>query len=254
MTLADLPSRGGVPAVGAAEMAEADRITTEEMAIPVEVLMENASRQIARATRAVLGSVRGKRIHALVGSGNNGGDAVGALRHLANGGAAVHALVAAPNDRLRATTSRQLSWLLMTTNDFHVGRVTNLSSRWDSVEGYVDADLLLDGLLGHSARGAPRDDVARAIAAAGRASCPILAVDIPSGLDPDTGDAPGAAIRAAVTVTLALPKTGLLAQGAGPFVGELLVADIGIPHKAFERVGVATGDLFDEGDLIRVAK
>ena len=83
------------------------------------------------------------------------------------------------------------------------------------------ADLLIDGLLGYSARGAPRG----------------LIADI---------------IRAAATVTLALPKRGLLASGARDTVGELLLADIGIPHVAFARVGIDTRRLFVDGDLIRV--
>src|SRR5207302_2018663 len=176
MTLADLPVRRDVPAVSAAQMAEADRITIEDVRLPVEVLMENASRQVATGARAYLGSVAGKRIAAFVGSGNNGGDAVGALRHLANWGAVVHALVVAPEKRLRPMTSFQITRLLMTTNDWRFGRVTNVSSHWDNFQKYLDADLFLDGLLGYSTRGAPRDDIARAIEAAGKASCPIIAV------------------------------------------------------------------------------
>ena len=253
MTLADLPVRRDVPAVSAAQMAEADRITIEDVRLPVEVLMESASRQIAAGARAYLGSVAGKRIAAFVGTGNNGGDAVGALRHLANWGAVVHALVVGTRERLRETTNLQIARLLVTTDESRSGRVTNVGSRWSNFEKYVEADLLIDGLLGYNARGAPRDEVAVAIGAAARTSCPILAVDIPSGIDPDTGEARGVAIGATLTVTLALPKRGLLAQQARPFVGELLVADIGIPHMAFERIGIKTRGLFDEGDLIRVA-
>ena len=116
----------------------------------------------------------------------------------------------------------------------------------------LDADLLLDGLLGYSARGAPRDTVAELIATANASTVPILAVDIPSGLDPDTGSMPSVAIRAKATVTLALPKTGLLAAGARGAVGELLLADIGIPHLAFARVGIDTRRLFVDGDLVRI--
>ena len=253
MTLADLPVRRDVPAVSAAQMAEADRITIEDVRLPVEVLMESASRQIAAGARAYLGSVAGKRIAAFVGTGNNGGDAVGALRHLANWGAVVHALVVGTRERLRETTNLQIARLLVTTDESRSGRVTNVGSRWSNFEKYVEADLLIDGLLGYNARGAPRDEVAVAIGAAARTSCPILAVDIPSGIDPDTGEAHGVAIGATLTVTLALPKRGLLAQQARPFVGELLVADIGIPHMAFERIGIKTRGLFDEGDLTRVA-
>lgn len=96
--------------------------------------------------------------------------------------------------------------------------------------------------------------MAKLVDAANKSGVPILAVDIPSGLDPDTGASPGVVIRAAATATLALPKTGLVARAARDAVGELLVADIGIPHLAFARVGVDTRRLFDGGDLLRVAR
>jgi len=99
MTLETLPVARNVPSVTAAQMAEADRVAAE-MGIPLEALMENAAHQIAWATRAFLGDVEGKLVVALVGSGNNGGDALGALRHLAGWGAEVDAYIAAP-DRLR---------------------------------------------------------------------------------------------------------------------------------------------------------
>jgi NAD(P)H-hydrate epimerase len=116
----------------------------------------------------------------------------------------------------------------------------------------TEGDLVLDGLLGYSSRGAPRGTVADLIGIANTSSVRILAVDIPSGLDPDTGATPGAVIAPAATVTLALPKSGLLAPGAN--VGELILADIGIPHAAFARVGVETRGLFNEGDLVRIRR
>ena len=115
-----------------------------------------------------------------------------------------------------------------------------------------NADLVIDGLFGYSVRGAPRDPIADLIRAANSSATPILAVDIPSGLDPDTGTGTDVAIHAKATVTLALLKTGLLATGARGAVGELLLADIGIPHLAFARVGIDTRRLFVDGDLVRI--
>jgi NAD(P)H-hydrate epimerase len=94
--------------------------------------------------------------------------------------------------------------------------------------------------------------VAKVIDAANASNLPILAVDLPSSIDPDTGAAPGTAIRAAATVTLAQPKPGLLAAGAHRYVGQLVLADIGIPHAAFGRLGVNTWRVFEQGDLVRV--
>src|SRR5262249_13668574 len=117
----------------------------------------------------------------------------------------------------------------------------------------ADADLIVDGLLGYSTQGAPRGTVERLIDAANESARPILAVDLPSGLDPDTGRPLATAIRATCTLTLALPKTGLLAPESRPYVGELVVADIGIPPAAYRAAAVDTNALFAHGDLIRLA-
>lgn len=250
MTLDELPVATNVPAVTAAQMAKADRITIEELFIGVELLMENASRQIAATARALLGgSVSGKTIVGLIGSGNNGADAAGALRHLAGWGATVRGECATPQERRHEATRLQLRRLLMATNDSRIATVGDVSGG-DTPR--LDGDLVLDGLLGYSARGAPRGGLARVIDAANAGPAPILAVDIPSGIDPDTGVPPGTAIRARATVALALPKTGVVASAGRGFVGALVLADIGIPPLALARVGVDAKRVFEKGDLLRV--
>lgn len=249
VTFDDLPALRAVPSVTAAQMATVDRVTIEELLIPVEVLMENAGRQVAAAARALLGGrVAGKRVIALVGAGNNGGDAAVALRHLVNWGARVCAEVAAPQDRVRDTTRLQTTRLLLATT----WEAAIVHEAWQKGVRDFDADLIVDGLLGYSARGAPRETIAKLIDVANASNVPILAVDLPSGIEPDTGAAPGVAIHAAATVTLALPKLGLLDPRAHECVGELVLADIGIPHAACARVGVDTWRLFEQGDLVRV--
>jgi NAD(P)H-hydrate epimerase len=249
ISLDALPLVRDVPSVTAAHMAEVDRTTTDELGIGVELLMENASRQIAAAARAILGGrVAGKRIVALVGPGNNGADAIGALRHLVGWGARTRAVLSASRERARDVTVRQLDRLVASAVEPDLAEVTDAAG----ARAISDADLVLDGLLGYSARGAPRGAIADLIAAANDGGAPILAVDIPSGLDPDTGTAAGVAIRAAATVTLALPKRGLLRADARDRVGTLLLADIGIPHAAFAKIGVSTVAVFTDGDLVRV--
>ncbi|TME70280.1 MAG: hypothetical protein E6I49_09125 [Chloroflexi bacterium] len=194
VTFDDLPTLRAVPTVTAAQMAEVDRITAQDLHIPVEILMEDASRQIAVAARAFLGgSVSGKRIVGLVGTGNNGGDTAGALRHLIGWGARVAAEVAAPQERAHEITRVQIGRLLLVT------------------------------------------------------ASPVAVVHYAS--QSGTRDLEA---RAAATVTLALPKTGLLRPEASPYVGTLLLADVGIPHAAFSRIGVNTSRLFERGDLVRI--
>ncbi len=236
----DLPTLGDVPAATAAQMAEADRIASEELGIPLELLMENASHQIAVAARTFLGGVAGKRIVAFAGSGNNGGDALGGLRHLSGWGANVGVVLSGPAERLRPLARRQHDIL------------ANLGVPRDAAVD--DADLVIDGLLGYSVAGPPRDAVADLIRAANASRLPVLAVDIPSGLHPDTGEPLGVTIRAALTVTLALPKRGLVATRSRALVGELLLADIGIPPQAFDRLRIETRGLFERGDLVRIIR
>jgi hydroxyethylthiazole kinase-like uncharacterized protein yjeF len=237
----ELPSVRAVPSVTAAQMAEADRVASQELGIPLELLMENASHQIARAARLLLGVVAGKRIVAFVGSGNNGGDALGALRHLGGWGAEVRAVLSGPAERLRPLARKQHDILA----------ALGVSGDATPVEA---ADLLIDGLLGYSVAGPPRDAVADLIRAANASRLPILAVDLPSGLHPGTGEPLGVTIRAALTVTLALPKRGLIETRSHALVGELLLADIGIPPQAFDRLAIETRGLFERGDLVRIIR
>jgi NAD(P)H-hydrate epimerase len=233
------------PAVTAAQMAEIDRAAVAEYAISLEMLMENASRGIALAARACLGGrVAGRGIVALAGPGNNGGDALGAARHLLDGGARVTVVLAATPDRLRPAPRRQYDALVA------IGAPPRpLDARALSI-----ADLVLDGLLGYSVSGPPRGEIASLIVAANASRRPILAIDLPSGLDPDSGRPLGETIRAAYTVTLALPKFGLLRDEARPFVGELLLADIAIPPIAYRRFGLDASAVFHAGELLRVMR
>lgn len=240
MTTDTLPSLNAVPVATAAQMAEVDRIAAEELGISLDLLMENACRQVATVARLFLGDVSGKRIVAFVGTGNNGGDALGALRRLSGWGAEVGAVLSGPVERLRPLARKQ--------HDLLAARSV---ARDATVE---DADLLIDGLLGYSASGPPRGAVADLIRAANVSRVPILAVDVPSGLHPDTGEPLGVTIRAALTVTLALPKRGLLVTRSSALVGELILADIGIPPEAFGRLGIKTRGLFDRGDLVRIIR
>jgi NAD(P)H-hydrate epimerase len=232
-------------------MAEVDRIAIDEFGIAVEMLMENASRQVASVARALLDGVQGRQIIAIAGTGNNGGDALGAARHLLGWGADSRAAVAAPRERLRETARRQVD--LLARLDVPIAEIVDAGAEAIGEE-FADAALIVDGLLGYSARGAPRGEVAELIRAANRSGVPIVAVDIPSGVDPDSGEPLGVAIRAALTVTLALPKTGLLTPAARGLVGELVVADIGVPVAAFAKIGVDTRGLFVDGDLVRLLR
>jgi NAD(P)H-hydrate epimerase len=107
-------------------------------------------------------------------------------------------------------------------------------------------DLVIDALIGYSLRGAPAGPVAVLIRAANAGGRPILALDLPSGLDGDRGEPSDPTIRATETLTLALPKH------ARPWVGRLHLADISVPEKVYSRLGLTVGPIFAESDIIPI--
>ena len=116
----------------------------------------------------------------------------------------------------------------------------------------AEADVVIDAVLGYRGRGAPHDDVATLIARITAADGRILSLDIPSGVDPDSGVASELAIRASATLTLALPKTGLLTTAGVASSGELFLADIGLPAALYERIGLTVGSPFAAGRIVRL--
>ena len=243
MTLEALPRASNVPVVSASQMAEVDRAAVEEIGISIEMLMENAARGVAVACRAVLGGVKDRRVVCLAGTGNNGGDALAAARRLHGWGANVRCVLSADRDRLHGDLNKR---------QYDIARRIGIPLASAEDARLDDAELIVDGLLGYSVRGAARGAVELLIRATERLRAPILAVDLPSGLDPDTGAPLGASIRATATVTLALAKAGLVRSEARGYVGELLVADIGVPPSVYDRFGIDASACFVDGDLVRV--
>lgn len=241
-----------VPAVSAAEMAEVDRLAVEEFGIDLLQMMEQAGSHLADAARILLGGdLGGKRVVVAVGPGNNGGGGLAAARHLANRGAIVRSVLAHPALRLSPAGRHQLATLLamqvsccVATFDLDDGELAEVLS---------GADLVIDALLGYNGTAAPRDEIARIVEAIERASRPVLSLDLPTGVDADTGRASGAAIRATATMTLALPKTGLLSKAGGERAGDLYLADIGLPSALFGRLGIDVSTPFATGRIVRLA-
>jgi len=210
-----------VPAVTAEQMTEVDRVAIEDTGPNLLQMMENAGRNLAQQAIAGLGDAwRGANIVVLAGNGGNGGGGICAARHLANRGAQVRLGLVSPN-RLGAAAEWQRHIFQATP-----GREVDIHLLTSSNE---PVDIILDALIGYSLRGAPRGNALRLIQWANRANSPILALDIPSGMNATTGETAGEYIKARWTMTLALPKTGLLPD----LTGDLILADIGIPPGAF---------------------
>jgi len=213
-----------VPAITTDQMREVDRVAIEEVGPNLFQMMENAGRNLALAAIDMLGSGwESVPIVVLAGTGGNGGGGICAARHLANRGADVTVVVTDPAG-LAPVPADQLGVYRGTPGKLASGDAPATSA----------AALVVDAIIGYSLGGAPRGAALEMIEWAGEQPAPILALDAPSGLDTTTGAAPGACVRAAATVTLALPKTGLDAAA----VGDLWLADIGIPAEVYRRVGL----------------
>ncbi len=232
-----------VPCLTATLMREVDRLATEEFHLDLLQMMENAGRALARLARDRFlgGSALGRRVLILAGPGGNGGGGLAAARRLDAWGAKVEVILGADVNSLKAVPAHQLRAL----------RSVSVPIRQPGSD-LPQAELVLDALLGYSLRGAPRDPIAGMIAAANAGAAPILALDLPSGLDPDTGLPGDPTVRAAATLTLALPKAGLLTEGAREYVGDLWLADIGIPPELYRRLGLRVPPIFAADDLLHL--
>lgn len=235
------------PALTRDQMIEVDRITVEELGIEPLQLMENAGRHLAQLARDrfLAGGARGKSVTVLVGSGGNGGGALVAARRLHGWGARVEIVLVKPEDAFRALPGKQLA----------IARATGLSPVEAGAGGVQSdgPDVILDGMAGYGFSGSrPRGAVADAMRWARAQPVPILSLDTPSGLDATTGKPSSPVIYATATLALALPKKGVLILGAEEFVGELYLADIGVPWMVYRRLGIDVGSLFSTGDLLRV--
>ncbi len=218
-------ARGLVPVATGEESSAFDRHSISELGVPEATLMEAAGRSAAEVVQRL--HPRGE-IVAVVGAGNNGGDAIVALRTLAAWGRRVRAVVVA--DRAEPDS------LLHGWNGHLVRDDVAGDGAWEMLAG---ADVVIDGVLGTGTRGAPRARQARAIQAINAARAPVVALDLPSGVDAATGAVTGEAVRADVTVAFGWPKLGTLIGDGRVLRGRLIVAEIGFPPLPDGRFGAA---------------
>ena len=222
-----------IPALTATQMRDIDRIAEEEFHLSLLQMMENAGRTLAQLA---LQRFAPSSCLVLAGNGGNGGGGLAAARHLLNRGAEVHVVLATKADDLSPGAAKQLDIL------------RHMDARIDSEPSA--ADLVIDALLGYGLTGAPHGRAAELIRWTEVPDGPVLSLDTPSGLDVTTGDAFEPCVSATATMTIALPKRGLLS--AAQFVGELWLADVSIPRAAYARIGVHVPDLFAGDTLVQL--
>jgi len=228
-----------IPYLSAEQMAEVDRLMVEEYGIKLIQMMA-----VLAKNRFLEGDAAGKQIVILAGSGGNGGGAMVCARNLLNWGAEVSVYLTREVDLLKGTIKHQGE--ILQTLEVQMGIGENLIE-------IPHLDLIVDGIIGYRLQGAPRGRAAEMIRWANGQNTPILALDLPSGLDANTGDALDPTIRAAATMTLALPKIGLQ-KAKKDIVGEIYLADIGVPPGLYARpsLNLQVNPLFGGDGILRL--
>jgi hydroxyethylthiazole kinase-like uncharacterized protein yjeF len=224
--------RGVLPTLTSAQVAEVDRLAATRFGLPVEWLMEAAGWQVARHCRG------GTAV--LCGKGSNGGDGLAAARHLHRWGR-LHSVAALDRGALQGAAAREAEAL------------EALGVAIEEVPRIDGAVLVLDAIFGTGLNRPPEGMAKAWIEAVNAAGKRVIALDLPSGLEADNGRALSPTVRADVTVTLGLPKAGLLAADGPQQAGEVWVVDIGIPPEAYAMVGaVVPAHLFSMHDRVQL--
>jgi NAD(P)H-hydrate epimerase len=222
-------------------------ITTEEMRIlelnaeylgvPHSMLMQNAGREVARIVEKT-SKVDGKHIAILCGLGGNGGDGIVAARYLDEAGANVDVYLLGDENAIRNKDTVHNWEILNNLHDILIGELLT-EAAVKSCRAIKDADILIDGIMGFGLRSKIREPLLSAVKVINKSTAVKYSIDIPSGIDSETGAVHGAAVKADHTIALHAPKIGM--SKAKEFVGKLHVVSIGIPKEAKYTCG--PGDL-----------
>lgn len=222
-----------VPAVTADQMREIDEIATQELGLSLLQMMENAGRNLALAVHRI----GEEPVQILAGSGGNGGGGLACARHLANHGYHVRVVLDRDPDTLAGAAAHQHDILASMDVQVEIGP--------NAVQS--NAGVVVDALVGYGLSGPLAGQTRAMVNALPDSADAIVSLDVPSGVDATTGDTPGDSVTPDVTVTLALPKTGL-----DPEQYELLLADIGIPKTVYQQAGIEYRTPFGGSYLVRL--
>ena len=237
--------RGRLRALSRREVRELDARAADELALPTLILMENAGRGAAARLVELVGNAAPSpssplpRVLVLCGPGNNGGDGGVVARHLDAWGYPVRIVWFTRRELVRGDALAQWDILERAGVDQHAWHDIHAADPTPAeLDGLMaGADWLVDGLLGTGLTRPVEGTLRTVIEAMNRSGQSILALDLPSGLDADTGMPLGAAVRARATATFVAPKLGFAALGAEDYTGEVAVIDIGLPRcllRAYE--------------------
>jgi NAD(P)H-hydrate epimerase len=227
-------------------MRRVDELAVKEYNIKIDQMMELAGFSLAILAKTILGrSIEKKKVALLIGKGNNGGGGLVAARHLDNWGVTVIPIIAHENGLKKSVKDRIETLKLLVKVHFF------------ETESFVErilskSILIIDCLIGYGIMGDPKFPISKIISLANSSENSILSLDLPSGLDPTTGKPYEPCVKAKNTLTLALPKSGLMFEDARKFVGNLFLADIGIPPSLYSKLGITIGNILKGKTLVRI--
>jgi hydroxyethylthiazole kinase-like uncharacterized protein yjeF len=214
------------------EAREADRRAIEEFEVPSILLMENAGRACADEALGLLGESIDAPVLVLCGPGNNGGDGLVIARTLWNRGRAVEVVFVGAEDKLEEASADVITNARLWRG---LGQTIEIAFDDPEIEALDQrmkgASLLVDALFGTGLTRAPRAPWSEVITSINGSGRPVLAVDLPSGLDADSGEVLGGAVVAALTVSFVGPKIGFELAAGPRHCGRVVVAEIGIPRQ-----------------------
>lgn len=220
------------------QMAKIDKIAIEKYKIPSIVLMENAALCVLKEIKKTLNGLCSKKVVIFAGKGNNGGDAFAIARHLHNKGALVNIFLLGDVETIKGDARINLEILrkmgvVPTEINSHY---TNINYMTNMMLFISEADIIIDGILGTGLKGKVKDITKDIIKIINESEKYILSIDIPSGLNGNTGEVMGECVKADKTVTFVLPKVGLFLYPGCEHAGEIIVADIGIPTQIIDSI------------------
>ena len=244
-----IPLHDTVPCLTTEQMIEVDRAMIEDYGIELIQMMENAGRGLAHLARVefLASAPKSRRVVVLAGTGGNGGGALVCARRLKTWGMDVRVATTAADRGYAGVPAHQLE--IIRHMELPVLTV-------EALDADDPPDLIIDGIIGYSLRGAPRGVARSLIEWANATPAPVLALDVPSGVDADSGTVFSPAVRANATLTLALPKCGLLVESTADHVGDLFLADIGVPPDLYRRPAydLDVAHIFSQSDIVQVRR
>lgn len=231
----------------AEEMRSIEERAEKHFGIELPQMLENAGRNAAFFVREALGGAKKKNILVICGKGNKAASGLVAARFLHNWGASVSVIMADHPDSLKKWTK----WHAGTLKSMYID-VLYPTNQFAFPDAFKKSDMIIDALIGHSISRPPAGFYASLIQMANESRKKVLSIDIPTGMNPDTGESYGACMKAKWTMAIALPKRGMLEKKAKEFTGALYVCDIGIPPEVYELLQIKYENPFVRNEIVKI--